>query len=93
MFYLNKSKTGKRAKTPIWWPSVPQLFKSAAEDWQYPSFLSGWLKRVPTACPLNKAIWWNDILVFYTPKFCELNPFYDAIMVLVYRELNKDESN
>ncbi len=90
MLYFNKSKAGKVVHTPAWWPAVPQLFEAAAGNWQYPSFLGGWLRKIPTSCPMNKAIWWNDTLIFYTPAFCKFNPIYNAIMILVYRELNKD---
>lgn len=42
-----------------------------------------------TSCPFEKQLWYGETLVYYMPKLCTLNPFYDIILN-VYFEANQD---
>lgn len=77
---LNKiSSNGKKARAPRWWGSfaewLPKIYISGLrpKEWT-PELAYKWIDSIPSKCPFERQIWYENTLLLYIPPLCPLNP-------------------
>lgn len=85
--YFQKSKSGKKARSPQWWVSMmdkyPKIYLNCIDTlYEKSEMFQNFIKSLPKKCPFERQIWYNDTLILYIPALCTFNPLFYQLMSL-----------
>lgn len=77
--FNNRSTEGKKARAPRWWgvftEQLPKLYIPPLRPKRWtPELAKKWVNLIPSKCPFERQIWYENILLLYVPPLCPLNP-------------------
>ena len=93
MFYFNKSQSGKKAHTPLWWVAlvgkIPQIKSNTLNTlYSEKKWFKDIVEKLPQKCPFERQVWCKNTLVLFIPALCHFNPFYTQLIELKLQSLN-----